>query len=315
MLTPRRSPVCGIFRQTVKFDGTAWDETVTVQESWIKFSDYNAIVIEPATLVVEPGDSTAITFVVKNTGVKTDLFTISVSQNKPWADETSASFGATLPAGSVRLITLDVNVPSSAVRSETDKIIMTFTSVNSPDNYQISGVGRVMVGDFFQGSVNIIEPATTKKISPGGTEQFIAVVENTGSITTTFSLATGLSVSALNWTWDVSPSTTPPVPSGQTTQVTITLTAPAIQNPIVTSEYNMFGDKLDVWIQCQPLGGGIPSQDTAPIEVSPVIVVDPGLNPIPEVLPVEEIQQTLTGTQLVRNIDLNMRSTQSAHYA
>lgn len=292
---------------TVKFDGTAWDETVTVQESWIKFSDYNAIVIEPATLVVEPGDSTAITFVVKNTGVKTDLFTISVSQNKPWADETSASFGATLPAGSVRLITLDVNVPSSAVRSETDKIIMTFTSVNSPDNYQISGVGRVMVGDFFQGSVNIIEPATTKKISPGGTEQFIAVVENTGSITTTFSLATGLSVSTLNWTWDVSPSTTPPVPSGQTTQVTITLTAPAIQNPIVTSEYNMFGDKLDVWIQCQPLGGGIPSQDTAPIEVSPVIVVDPGLNPIPEVLPVEEIQQTLTGTQLVRNIDLNMR--------
>ena len=149
---------------TVKFDGTAWDETVTVQESWIKFSDYNAIVIEPATLVVEPGDSTAITFVVKNTGVKTDLFTISVSQNKPWADETSASFGATLPAGSVRLITLDVNVPSSAVRSETDKIIMTFTSVNSPDNYQISGVGKswLEISSRFR---QYREPATIK-ISP-----------------------------------------------------------------------------------------------------------------------------------------------------
>jgi len=292
---------------SVKFDGTAWDETVVVKESWIKFSDYNAIVIEPATLVVEPGDSTAITFVVKNTGIKSDLFTISVTQNKPWADETSASFGATLPAGSVRLVTLDVDVPTTAVRSETDKIVITFTSVDSPDKYEISGVGRVMVGDFFQGTVDLVEPATTKKISPGGTAQFIAVVENTGSVTTTYSLDTGLSVSTLNWTWEVAPSITPPVSSGQTTQVTVTLTAPAIQNPIVTSEYNMAGDALDVWIQCQPLGGGVPSQDTAPIEVSPVIVVDPGLNPVPEVIPNEEIQQTLTGTQLVRNIDLNLR--------
>ena len=126
---------------SVKFDGTSWTETIVFRESWVKFSDYNAIVIEPATLVVEPGDATAITFVVKNTGSATDLFTISVTQNKPWADVNSASFGATLPAGSIRLITLDVNVPANAVRSETDKITITFTSVNSPDNYQISGVG------------------------------------------------------------------------------------------------------------------------------------------------------------------------------
>ncbi|MDA8727486.1 hypothetical protein N9O16_05340 [Candidatus Poseidoniaceae archaeon] len=292
---------------SVKFDGTSWTETVIVRESWVKFSDYNAIVIEPATLVVEPGDATALTFVVKNTGSVTDLFTISVTQNKPWADINSASFGATLPAGSIRLITLDINVPANAVRSETDKITMTFTSVNSPDNYQISGVGRVMVGDFFKGEVTLIEDATTKTINPGGQAQYIAQIENTGSVTTTYTLTTGLSVSTLNWTWEVSPSITPPVASGATTQVVVTLTAPAIQNPIVTSEYNMAGDQLDVWIQCQPIGGGVPSQDTAPIEVSPVIVVDPGLNSEPQHVPVEVIEQTLTGTQLVENIDLNLR--------
>ena len=163
----------------------------------MKFSDYNAIVIEPATLVVEPGDTTAITFVVKNTGVETDLFTISVTQNKPWADVSSASFGATLPAGSIRLVTLDVNVPADAVRSETDKITITFTSVNSPDNYQISGVGRVMVGDFFKGEVTLVEDSTIKTINPGGQAQYIAQIENTGSVTTTYTLTTGLSVATL----------------------------------------------------------------------------------------------------------------------
>jgi hypothetical protein len=292
---------------SVKFDGTSWTETVVVRESWVKFSDYNAIVIEPATLVVEPGDTTAITFVVKNTGVETDLFTISVTQNKPWADVSSASFGATLPAGSIRLVTLDVNVPADAVRSETDKITITFTSVNSPDNYQISGVGRVMVGDFFKGEVTLVEDSTIKTINPGGQAQYIAQIENTGSVTTTYTLTTGLSVATLNWTWEVSPSITPPVASGATTQVVVTLTAPAIQNPIVTSEYNMAGDELDVWIQCQPIGGGVPSQDTAPIKVSPVIVVDPGLDTEPQHVSVEEIEQTLTGSQLVKNIDLNLR--------
>ena len=69
----------------------------------------------------------------------------------------------------------------------------------------------------------------------------------------------------------------------------------------------MAGDELDVWIQCQPIGGGVPSQDTAPIKVSPVIVVDPGLDTEPQHVPVEEIEQTLTGSQLVKNIDLNLR--------
>lgn len=292
---------------TVQFDGTAWTETLTVRESWVKFSDYNAIVIEPATLVVEPGESTALTFVVKNTGVVSDQFSISVTQNKPWADVNSASFGGTLPANSVRLVTLDVNVPTTAVRSETAKITISFTSVNSPDNYVIQGIGRVMVGDFFKGNVTLIEGAAVKTINPGGQAQYIAEIENTGSVTTTYTLDTGLSVSTLNWTYEVSPSITPPIPSGATTQVVITLTAPAVQNPIVASEYNTAGDELDVWIQCQPIGGGIPAQDTAPIKVSPVIVVDPGLNPEPNYLSVEEIEQTLTGSQLVKNIDLNMR--------
>ena len=298
------------FVATVTFTGTAWSETITVSETdtWIKFSDYNADILEPSTLIVEPGESAVLTFILENTGELPDLFSIVVTESSsPGWVGIVPDFGATLNKGQLRLISIPVDVPSDAVRSMTDTITVTLTSVSTP-TYTVVGIGRVMVGDFFDGTVKItLGTADPAPILPGGTANFVAVIENTGSVATSFSLATGLSVNALNWTVTVNTPTTPVIASGATHQVSLTITAPPIQNPIVTSEHNLANDKLEVWIQSQPSGGGIPVTDSAEIEVMPAIVIDPGLSTEPYEITNEEIAAMMSGTVFSQHPDLNLR--------
>ncbi len=301
---------------TVTFSGTAWSETTLVNESWVKFSDYNAVVLEPSTLIAEPGESTILTFIVKNTGVESDLFTISMTETATpaWTTGAAPNFGSTLSAGSIRLVTVEINVPADASRSDTNTITLTFTSSQGatdtpPTNYQIVAVGRVMVGDFFNGSVTLNQGATPLAITPGAAQPstFSAVVENTGSVATAFTLSTGLSVNALNWTVSVQPPITPVIASGSSSIVQVSLTAPPIQNPIVLSEHNMAYEQLNVWVQSQPIGGGIPYIDEAPLRVSPIITVDPGLSTEAYTLTAEELDATMTGTVYSRHAELNLR--------
>ena len=298
---------------TVTFSGTAWSETVVVNESWVKFSDYNAEILEPSTLIAEPGESTVLTFIVKNTGDKSDLFTIAMTEtaSPAWTAGIPPVFGATLAPGQIRLVIVNVDVPANASRSETNKITLTFTSSQGatdspPTNYQLVAVGRVMVGDFFDGIVTLTQ-SSVGDIAPGSSATFSAVVENTGSVATSFSLMTGLSVNALNWTVEVNPPTTGVIASGDTDSAVVTVTAPRIQNPIVMSEHNMAFDQLNVWIQSQPIGGGIPYIDEAPLRVSAIISVDPGLSTEPYTLTTEELEATMTGTVISKNLDLNLR--------
>ena len=302
------------FSASILFSGTSWSETVVVSETWVKLSDYNAIVLSPTTQIAEPGESTVLTFIVQNTGVVDDLFSITMGETASpgWTSGVAPSFGATLPSGAVRLITVPVDVPSSASRSMTNTITLTFTSVNSADNYQISGLGRVMVGDFFNGSAEFLNAETSKPILPGGTANFTVQVNNTGSVASAFDLQSGLSVNALNWTIELGTNnsnlfTTRVIPSGGSELVAVTLTAPPIQNPIVTGEYNSADDVIGIWVQSQPIGGGIPTTDNASVKVSPIIVVDPGINTDPDLMTTEEVEATITGTLFTRNPDLNLR--------
>ncbi len=294
---------------TVTFSGTAWSEVAPVNETWVKFSDYNAVVLEPSTLIAEPGESTLLTFIVRNDGVSTDLFTISMTETATpaWTTGFAPDFGPTLSPDSVRLVTVEVNVPADAERSDTNKITLTFTSVNSPTNYQIVASGRVMVGDFFNGSVTLNQGATPKPIIPGQSATFSAVVENTGSVATAFSLSTGLSVNALNWSVEVNPSITPVIASGSSSIVQVFIVSPVMQNPIVLSEHNMAFEQIDVWVQSQPIGGGIPYIDEAPLRVSPSITVDSGLSTEPYTLTAEELDATMTGTVYSKHAELNLR--------
>ena len=310
------------FSATVTFSGTGWTSDPVAQpslkiERWVKFSDYNAEVLQPSTIVAEPGETVTVTFVVKNTGEENDRFDIAMSESitPGWTSGVAPSFGANdLAKDAVRLISVEVNVPSSAQRSMTDTITLVFTSQSSPDNYQITAIGRVMVGDFFKGEA-VFEGAgadAALPIIPGGSANFTVRVYNNGSVSSAFSLGSGFALNALNWTLEIGTlgSTqyiTRVIPSGGSEIVQVKVIAPPIQSPIVTSEHNTAGDIVGLWVSCQPLSGGLPALDNASVKVSPTIVVDPGINTDPQTVSTEEIAAALTGTIISRNPALKLR--------
>lgn len=311
------------FLATIAFTGTAWSETVVIQDTYVRFSNYSATVLEPSTQIAEPGEVTLLTFIVQNTGFETDSFAILMTESASpaWTDGTNPAFGLTMNGrnplddaseGEVRIINVEVTIPADAARSMTDTITLKFTSIataGTTDAYEIIVTGRVMVGDFYDGTVNLTQGALPKQITPGDLSgiQFPAVVSNTGSVATAFILSTGLSMNALNWTVGVQPSVTPPIQPGSTHQVTVTITAPAIQNPIITGERNMANDALSVWIQSQPIGGGVPVTSSAPIVVKAVIVVDPGLSTDPYMMNETELNDQKQGGMFSHVADLNLR--------
>tara|TARA_Y100000766_G_scaffold278148_2_gene284531 strand:- start:27 stop:5114 length:5088 start_codon:yes stop_codon:yes gene_type:complete len=307
---------------TVTFSGTGWTSDPVAQpslkiEEWVKFSDFNAEILQPSTIVAEPGETVTVTFVVKNTGAANDRFNIAMSESisPAWTSGVAPSFGPNdLAPGAIRLVSVDVNIPSSAQRSMTDTLTLTFTSQASTDMYTITAVGRVMVGDFFKGEA-VFEGAGASAalpIIPGGSANFTVRVYNNGSVSSAFTLNSGFGVNALNWTMEVgtlgsTQYTTRVIPSGGTEIVQVKVIAPPIQSPIVTSEHNTADDLVGLWVTCQPLSGGLPSIDNASVKVSPTIVVDPGINTQPQTVTSEQLAATLTGTIISRNPALNLR--------
>lgn len=311
---------------TVWFNGSGWTSDPATQpslkiEEWVKFSDYNAEVIVPSTIVAEPGETVSVTFVVKNTGQQNDRFSIAMSESisPAWTSGVAPSFGANdLAPNAVRLVSVEVNIPASAQRSMTDTITLTFTSQASTDNYQIEAVGRVMVGDFFSGEAKFEGDAsdpgadTAQPIVPGGFVDFNVRVSNLGSVDSAFVLGSGFTVNALNWSLEVgtvgsSQYTTRVIPAASSEIVQIKVISPPIQSPIVTSERNTAGDLVGLWVSCQPLSGGSLTLDEATVKVTSTIVVDPGINTEPQTISTEEISAALTGSIITRNPSLNLR--------
>ena len=301
------------FKAEVNYLGTAWNWTETVESTFVKFSDYNAEVLEPSVLVGEPGETVVMTFILKNTGTKADGFDTDLSQQLNWTMADTGVSSVVPPANtasSVVLVHVTIVIPANASRGDSNKITLNFTSTYGTlngTNYVINAIGRVMVGDFFNGSVAITKPSNPKTIAPGGSQYFTATISNTGSVATAFTLSAGLSVNALNWTVELSNPTTAYILPGGTNIVQITVSAPPIQSPMVIGSHTMAFESLNVWIQSQPIGGGIPVTDQVPLSVKPIITVDPGLNAEPYVISAEELYAMKSGTQFNHIAELNLR--------
>jgi hypothetical protein len=284
------------FSATVTFSGTGWTSDPVAQpslkiERWVKFSDYNAEILQPSTIVAEPGETVTVTFVVKNTGEENDRFVITMQESisPGWTSGVPPDFGlGDIRKDDVRLITVVVTVPESAQRSMTNTITLVFTSQSSSDQYQITAIGRVMVGDFFKGEAVFegLGADAALDVIPGGSANFTVRVYNNGSVSSAFSLGSGFALNALNWTLELGATAstqfvTGVIASGGSEIVSVKVIAPPIQYPVVTSEHNTAYDLVGLWVSCQPLSGGLPTLDNASVKVSLIIVVDPGINTAP----------------------------------
>ena len=288
---------------SMTYNGTGgWTQTIQTQQMDIEFSDYIAELSTPADRTTEPGLTTSLTFIVTNKGQESDMFSISISSVLGWEDSTGLLATTIIGPGVSDTISVPVTVPASAARSEVDTITLLLTSQNDPDPtpYTLSTSARVMAGELYQATVTM--PSTSTLVTPGDTVNFSASITNTGNIPGTFSLSAGLSVDAKNWSISLSTNTTPIINETDDLTFEVHVTVPPIQMPLDLSEFNRAGDVLNIWVQAVPINGGLPAISNCPLEVRPVIVVDPGLNGQHIQLGVNNV----TAAQLGTGVDIPM---------
>ena len=288
---------------SVIYNGTgAWTETIQAEQMNIEFSDYIAELSTPADRTTEPGLTTSLTFIVTNRGLSADRFSISLSSVLGWEDSAGITTTSVIGPNVSDTISVPVTVPSSAARSEVDTITIVLTSQNDPDPppYTLSTSARVMAGELYQASITM--PSVATLVTPGATVNFSASLTNTGNIPGTFLLSAGLSADAKNWSISLSTNKTPLINETDSLSFDVHVTVPPIQMPLDLSEFNRAGDVLNLWVQAVPINGGLPAISTSPVEVRPVIVVDPGLNGQHIQLGVDNV----TAAQLGTGVDMPM---------
>ena len=94
--------------------------------------------------------------------------------------------------------------------------------------------------------------------------------------------------------------------SGRIRQRLLTVTPPVIKNPLVEAEANGHGDTVSVWAQAVSVDGGIPKVDSTPVQILPVIVVDPGLPTTNIDMTVEQVLLAQQGQGLLEILDLDV---------
>ena len=285
------------------YNGTgSWTQTIQTQQMDIEFSDFIAELSTPADRTTEPGLTTSLTFIVTNNGQSLDRFSISISSVLGWEDSTGLVATSGIGPGVSDTISVPVTVPASASRSEVDTITLVLTSQNDPDPtpYTLSTSARVMAGELYQATINM--PSVATLVTPGATVNFSASITNTGNIPGTFTLSSGLSVDANGWEISLSTNNTPIINETEDLSFEVYVTVPPIQMPLDLSEYNRAGDVLNLWVQAVPVNGGLPAISSSPVEVRPVIVVDPGLDGQHIQLGVDNV----TAAQLGTGVDIPM---------
>jgi len=255
----------------LNLDDGSTTTTITVLEIVVTFSNYATIITPAQDRTTEPGMTTTLTYLLKNIG-DVQGFSVVVDDVLGWVEPSPPN--AVSPFSDSSTIDISVTVPPTAERSEVESVTVTFTSDEDP-SYVISITTKVMAGESYGVLVTMPDPVTL--LSPGKPTSVDVTITNTGNTPTTFYLSAGLTAPAVNWEIELTSSETSTVASGGDVTTSVELTPPPIKNPINPNEYNRAGDVLSVWVMASASKGGVPHQDSAPLEIRPVLTVDPGV--------------------------------------
>lgn len=286
---------------TLKLDNGLVVESITVLEINVTFSNL-AVVITPAQdRTTEPGLTTTLTYMLQNIG-DSDNFNIDVADVLGWV---GTSPGSTGTFSSSTTVDIPVSVPLTAARSEVESVTVTFTSLTDP-TYTIQVTTKVMAGESY--GVLVTMPSTVTMLIPGKPSTVNVTINNTGNTPTTFLLTAGLSAPAVNWNIELTAQETATVPTNGEVIVSVEVTPPPIKKPINPSEYNRAGDVLSVWVMATAAQGGVPHQDSSPLEIKPVLTVDPGIETTDVYLTPEEVKQAKQGQGVDIILDLEIQA-------
>ena len=284
-----------------------WTKSIQFLSYDVVFSSYDFELTTAHDRSVEPGQTSRLTFSIQNTGVSVDSYAVSASGVSGWISSVSPTpaTGTAMP-GVTRYVFVDVAVPATASRDDSEVVTLTITSAN--DN-QISRTATtvVLADESYNGSVEM--DSDVKDVIPGQPKDIQVKITNEGNADTVFLLSGGISSNPINWDLEFSSQTTRTMAPGETLNVTLTVTPPVIKNPLIEAEYNGHGDTLTVWAQAVSMDGGVPRVASTPVQVLPVIVVDPGLPTETINMTVEQVMQAQQGQGLqeILNLDVEVR--------
>ncbi|MGB0515355.1 MAG: hypothetical protein ACPGKR_00230 [Poseidonia sp.] len=282
----------------------SWADSIEFLNQTVVFSSFDFELTAAHDRSVEPGQTTQLTFSVKNTGVSVDSYNIAASSASGWI--TSVSPTTTTPTampGSTEYVFVAVTVPATAQRDDAD--LITFTLTSSSDSLITRTVSTaVLAGESY--NVSIVMDSDIKDLTPGQAFPLQVNITNDGNADSVFLLSGGISSNPLNWDLEFSSAYTGILEPGESVNVTLTVTPPVIKNPLVEAESNGHGDTLSVWAQAVSADGGVPKVDSTPVQILPVIVVDPGLPTNVIDMTVEQVQQAQLGQGLQEILDLEV---------
>ncbi|MCA9958797.1 MAG: hypothetical protein KC443_07180 [Anaerolineales bacterium] len=174
--------------------------------------NYN-VVVSNSTASGMPGSEATQTFVVSNTGSEDDAYTLALIPDD-WALTLVTASPLSVTAGMTATVEVLVSIPADAVSTDTDSFLLTVTSLGEP-SLSDSGVGTTAVS----GTADIEVSGDTSGVGlTGETITYTLLVTNTGTVTDTFTVATGASA------WAVSAGTLPTLAPGASAALTVTVT-------------------------------------------------------------------------------------------
>ena len=296
---------------TLTATGPGWTDTVEFLSQTVRFSAYDFDIVAPHTLSVEPGQTATLTYLLRNVGQSSDDYLVSQSNVSGWVSSTTPASSTSTPTISPNItasILVQVSVPSDALRTQSETVTLTVTSNGGSFSKVITTT--VLTGPRYEANVTMASSnPSTKLLMPGSSGSIQVVIQNDGNVPSSFSLATGISTNPLNWDVSLSSPTTGTLAVGENVTITVSMTPPIIKNPLVPAEYNRAGDAMSVWVQAQPLNGGIPAVAAQSLSIGSVIVVDPGLPTTTIDMTPQQVRLAAQGVALneVLNLDLEVR--------
>ena len=284
-----------------------WTKTIQFLNYEVVFSSFDFELTTAHDRSVEPGQTSRLTFSIKNTGVSVDSYAVSASDVRGWISSVSPSSatGTAMP-GVTRYVFVDVTVPPTAPRDQSEVVSLTITSAN--DNQITRTVSTVVLADESY-NVSVEMDTDVQDLVPGQPSQLQVKITNDGNADTVFTLTAGITSNPINWDLKFSSQNTRTMSAGESLNVTLTVTPPVIKSPLVDSEYNGHGDTLTVWTQAVSVDGGLPKVASTPVQILPVIVVDPGLPTESINMTAEQVLQAQQGQGLheILNLDVEVR--------
>ncbi len=283
--------------------GLNWVSSIEFLNQRVVFSNYDFEITAAHDRSVEPGQTAQLTFAVENTGISVDDYQVNVSSVNWWVSDINPSPStSTVMPNTTTYVSIDVTVPASALRTQSDVITLKLTS-NSGNFYKTVST-TVLAGESYEGFVEM--DSDTKLLTPGAPTPIRVKVQNNGNAPTSFTLDAGISSNPINWDLSFLSSTTGTLQPGEYVNATLMATPPVIKSPLVDAEDNGAGDTMSIWAQATSVDGGIPQVNATPVRILPVIVVDPGLPTESIEMTVQQVIEAQQGSGLEAILDLDV---------